>query len=219
MITVGGLRAARLENIQGLLIGEGLTASRNSAIPAISKPALAAWASEQARIISESNSAELYKAHCAEIVLECGGNVADLPLLRKGEDDWLSGEEFFDLAKTLSEVVIVSESDLGYDEDNDEMHPKEFNNSFELSDDFFVVPHHDGAVLSVGNQTWPRCVVGKSGELNRHLHNEIRRILREVWPHGFDEDSDYREIGSVGSYEITRHVAVLTPSAPPEEEE
>lgn len=145
--------------------------------------------------------------------------MAALPILRRGGDEWLNSADALDLAKVHSEVVTVSESDLGYDEDSDAMHPKEYHNSFKLRDDVFVVPHHDGAVLSVGNQTWPRCVVGKTGELNSNLENEVRRILRETWPNGITEEMDHREIGSAGGHEITRRVDVLTPSTPSEEDE
>ena len=83
-VTLGGLRASRLANVEGLLVGKTTTASRNSALPQVSLEKLSAWASEQAVIISNSNFEESYKAKCAEVVLECGGDVGDLPLICLG---------------------------------------------------------------------------------------------------------------------------------------
>jgi hypothetical protein len=219
LVTVGGLRAAALDNVQGLLLGEGLTASRNSAVPIVTSRSLATWASEQARLIAATTAAEPYKAACAEVVLECGGEIDTLPIIRRGEDEWLNSAELCSLAQTITEVAIVSEVDLNYDEDEDQMHPKEFRDSFELSNTIFVIPHHDGSILSVGAQSWPRSIVGKNGEENVNLENHVRRILGEIWPHGFDEDSESREVGYVDREPVIRRVYILTRNDPPEEAE
>ena len=49
-LTVSGLRASPLANVSGILVGEAITASRNSARPLATKCALATWASKQAEL-------------------------------------------------------------------------------------------------------------------------------------------------------------------------
>jgi len=87
-VTVGGLRAVQLANVRGVLLGEVLTAARNSAVPIISKEVLAEWATEQAKLIVDTGMDEEWKSRCAEVVLECGGNLAELPIASWG-GEWL----------------------------------------------------------------------------------------------------------------------------------
>src|SRR3546814_16891462 len=48
-ITIAGLRANRMRNVQGVLLGEAVTAARNAANPTVNTSTLATWASEQAQ--------------------------------------------------------------------------------------------------------------------------------------------------------------------------
>lgn len=74
-VTISGLRAARLRNVEGVLLGEAVTAARNSAQPVVSKEALAFWASNQADLIAASVKDEERQARSAEVVLECDGDI------------------------------------------------------------------------------------------------------------------------------------------------
>ena len=74
-VTVSGLRANRLSNVQGVLSGEAITAARDVALPLVPKDVLSAWATEQAELLVETRIDEERKANAAETVLECGGSI------------------------------------------------------------------------------------------------------------------------------------------------
>lgn len=50
-VTVSGLRASKMQNLQGVLLGEAMTAARDTAEPCVGARVLAQWASEQAALI------------------------------------------------------------------------------------------------------------------------------------------------------------------------
>ena len=158
-VTISGLRASRLHNVQGVLLGEAITAARDAAQPLATKEALAQWASEQARLISESVGDEERQARSAEVVLECGGNIGALKIVKWGSE-WLSGDEFEERLRSSSELVINFNGEFDYDEDRDEVHPKEFREDFMQGDEIAVVLRHDGGVLRANNYGWPNALTG-----------------------------------------------------------
>lgn len=208
-VTIGGLRAVRLSNVEGLLVGETVVASRNSAMPLVSRDHLAAWATEQARIIAASKSDELYKAKCAEVVLECGGSLEGLPIVCRGSDEWLNSAEFSELLASLSDVVVTFSGDFTYDEDNDDVHPRDFKNDLEISENILVVPRHDGSVLTVGRQAWPRSITGQPMRLETNLAAEFRRLLEIVWEGDVQEESMNYAIGKVNGTPIIRDMTIF----------
>jgi hypothetical protein len=74
-VTISGLRAGRLHNVEGILLGEAVTAARDAAQPLATKEALARWASTQAKLIVASVKDEERQARSAEVVLECGATL------------------------------------------------------------------------------------------------------------------------------------------------
>jgi hypothetical protein len=92
-VTISGLRAGRLHNVEGILLGEAVTAARDAAQPLATSEALARWASKQAELIVGSVKDEERQARSAEVVLECGGEIGDLKFVKCGAD-WLSTGEF-----------------------------------------------------------------------------------------------------------------------------
>ncbi|WP_236637108.1 HD domain-containing protein [Acidovorax sp. BoFeN1] len=207
-ITIGGLRAARLANVQGLLVGETVTASRNSALPLVPQERLAEWATEQARIIAASKADELLKAKCAEIVLECCGRLEGLPIVCWGRDEWLNADEFCERLASSTELTVCFDGHFSYDEDEDDVHPRDFRNEFEIGADIVVVPKHDGSILTVGRQAWPRSITGQPARRDSNLAAEVRRLLAQVWGDEVEEDSENREVGKVSGTSITRHVTI-----------
>ncbi|MFT4067652.1 hypothetical protein [Paraburkholderia sp.] len=208
-VTVGGLRAARLSNVQGLLVGETLTAARNSAFPTVPKDRLAEWATEQARIIAASKADESVKANCAEIVLECGGELEGLPIVCWGGDAWLSAHELRDRLARSDELMVCFDGEFTYDEDEDDVHPREFKNEFVIGENIITVPQHDGSVLKVGRQSWPRSIIDRPKTRESNLAGEVVRHLTDVWSEQFEEDSENREVGSVGGTSIKRSVTIF----------
>jgi hypothetical protein len=92
-VTVSGLRANRLTNVDGVLAGEAITAARDLAIPIVPADVLVAWATEQAMLILGARVEDERKARAAEVVLECGGDIGQLPIVQWA-GEWLNTEEF-----------------------------------------------------------------------------------------------------------------------------
>jgi hypothetical protein len=208
-VTVGGLRAKQLANVQGVLLGEVLTVLRDSAVPTIPKELLAAWAMEQAQLIAASNIDEEQKANSAEVVLECGGQTAGLPIARWG-DEWVDAENFRNRISALDELVINFDGNFFYDADQDNVHPRDFQNNFIVGSDIIVVPKHDGAILRVGRLSWPNSITGIQKENNSNLAAEIIRILTESWEGSCIRwEEDYRVVGTVDGVQISRDVDVF----------
>lgn len=208
-VTIGGLRASRMSNIQGLLVGETLTASRDSALPTASKEQLAAWATEQASIIGMSRSDELHKARCAEIVLECGGAIGDLPIACQGPSDWLNVTEIRDRFQNVSELTITFDGEFSYEEDTDDVHPREFKSFFEIGSNIWVVPKHSGSVLTVGQTQWPRAMVGDSSWPSSNLAELVRTVISESWSENYEVGDEDAEVGTVNGTPIIRNVTVF----------
>src|SRR3546814_18215065 len=77
---------------QGVLLCEAVTAARNAANPTVNTSTLATWASEQAQLVARTVDDEEIQAKAAEVVLECGGKIADLKIVKWGAD-WLNSQE------------------------------------------------------------------------------------------------------------------------------
>ena len=129
-ISVGGLRASDISLIRGVLIGQAITVSRNKAATAAPVEVLAAWASEQATLICDASLTDEDKARGAEVILLFGGKIGSLPVARwRGE--WLSTEEIKELLAASEEVAVLLDYTFEYDEELDDVHPKDFFEFFE----------------------------------------------------------------------------------------
>ncbi len=207
-VTISGLRAARLHNVEGVLLGEAVTAARDAAQPVTSKEALAQWASRQAELIAASVKDEERQARSAEVVLECGGDIGALTFIKWGAD-WLTESEFEDRLRSSTELAISFDGEFDYDEDQDDVHPKEFREDFKISDDIAVVLKHDGNILKVGNNSWPRSATGNPKPSNSNVAAHAREVIQRVWGEYAQEDEEERVVGKVRFSEITRRVTVF----------
>jgi hypothetical protein len=207
-VTISGLRAARLHNVAGVLLGEATTAARDSAQPIASKEALARWASRQAELIVASVKDEERQARSAEVVLECGGDIGALKFIKWGAD-WLTGSEFEDRLRSSTELAISFDGQFEYDEDRDDVHPKEFREDFKISDNVALVLKHDGTILRMGSNSWPRSVTGKPKWSDSNAAAHARDVIRRVWGENLREDEEERIVGKVRYSEIVRRVTVF----------
>jgi len=207
-VTISGLRASRLQNVQGILLGEAVTAARDAAQPLVTKEALANWASMQAKLIVKLVKDEERQACSAEIILECGGSIGNLKIVKWGAD-WLTTKEFEKKLRPAREIAINFDGDLEYDEDQDEVHPKEFRDDFRISEDLISALDYNGEILKIGNRSWPRLLTGQTKQLESNIAEYIRIRIRRVWGNKFDEDEELRVVGQVKSTDITRNVKVF----------
>lgn len=207
-VTISGLRAGRLHNVEGVLLGEALTAARDSSQPLATKEALARWASQQAQLIAESVKDEERQARSAEVVLECGGEIGNLRFIKWGAD-WLNTSEFVDRLRSSTEIAISFDGEFDYDEELDDVHPKEFREEFTVGDDIAVILKHDGGVLRGGNVSWPRSITGQPKWSDSNVAAYARRLIREAWGETLQEDEEDRIVGKVRYSDITRRVIVF----------
>ena len=207
-VTISGLRAARLRNVQGVLLGEAMTAARDTAEPLASKEALAAWASKQAEMIATSVKNEERQARSAEVVLECGGRIGDLKFVKWGPD-WLTASEFEEKLRCSRELAISFDGEFDYDEDKDDVHPKEFREDFTVSEGIALVFKHDGHILELGSNSWPRSATGQPKSNDSNVAQYARELIRRVWCGNIQEDEEERMVGKVGYSSINRQVTVF----------
>jgi hypothetical protein len=207
-VTISGLRAVRLYNIAGILLGKAVTAARDAAQPLATKEALARWASRQAELIVASVKDEERQARSAEVVLECGGGIGSLKFIKWGED-WLDTNEFVNRLHSTKEIVINFDGEFDYDEDQDDVHPKEFRKDFSQCENVALIFKHDGGIMRTANSSWPRSVTGKAKSSESNIAEYSRNLIMQVWGDTVEEDTDERVVGKVGYTEITRVVTVF----------
>jgi hypothetical protein len=207
-VTISGLRAGRLHNVEGLLLGEAVTAARDAVQPLATMEALARWASKQADLIVASVKDEERQARSAEVVLECGGEIGNLKFVKWGTD-WLTTSEFEDRLRSSTEIAISFDGEFDYDEDQDDVHPKEFREDFEASEDIAVVLKHDGGILKAGNHAWPKSVTGQPKCSDSNVAAYTRDLIRRAWGDALQEDEEDRVVGKVRYSDITRSVTVF----------
>jgi hypothetical protein len=91
-VTVGGLAAARLTGIGGVLLGTAHTIARDSAMPVVPAEVLSAWATEQGLLLSEAPLNPADKMNAVAFILQCGGDPGDLPIVMRGTEYLNSNE-------------------------------------------------------------------------------------------------------------------------------
>lgn len=207
-VTISGLRSGRLNNVDGILLGEAMTAVRDSAQPLATKEALAQWASQQAKLIAESVKDEERQARSAEVVLECGGTIGDLKFIKWGSD-WLTAGQFENRLRSSSEIAISFDRNFDYDEEQDDVHPKEFREGFKIFSDVAMILKHDGGILRGANNSWPRLITGQKKWKDSNVAYYVREIIRQMWGENLQEREENRVVGKVLHSDITRRVMVF----------
>jgi hypothetical protein len=213
-ITVGGLRAARLSKVAGILLGEALTAARDSAWPLVPAEVLAEWATEQGKLIMSAGTlVDEQKAEAAEIILECGGDIGDLPIASVG-DEWLTSAGFKDLLNQNDELLIRFEGQIEFDDELDDVPPKDFRSAFEVVNHLVIVPKVSGSILAIGPRAWPAEITGRIKQHESLLADFVRRLIVSSWGDDMSqEEEDGYVVGSVYQTEITRTVTAFRKSA------
>jgi hypothetical protein len=208
-VTVSGLRASKMRNLRGVLLGEAITAARDTAEPCVGAGVLARWASEQAALIARTVADEERQATSAEVVLECGGDIGALKIVKWGTE-WLDAAELEERLRSSEEFVVTFAGEFDYDEDKDGVHPREFRDSFKQAANVAVVLKHDGAILTARNYSWPSALTGRSKPQDSNVAAFVRSVVARVWEKDFEEREEERTVGKVGDYEdTTRSVTVF----------
>jgi hypothetical protein len=169
---------------------------------------LAQWASEQARLIASTVADEERQARSAEVVLECGGDIGTLKIVKWG-GDWLDAVELEERLRSSEEFVVTFDGEFDYDEDRDDVHPREFRDSFEQAAGVAIVLRHEGAILTARNYSWPGALMGRIKPRDSNVAEFVRSIVARVWGGDFEERDVEGTVGRVGYEEIVRLVSVF----------
>jgi len=108
-VTVGGFRTSSLSGIIGILTGNAIRASRDSAVPIINKNDLAKWSSEQAELIPKFLSDPEKQAECAEIINLCGGKTGNLAIACSSSG-WLNYQQIAECYGSAEEVILIQDA-------------------------------------------------------------------------------------------------------------
>lgn len=186
VVTTGGLRLRSIPHLQGILPGEASTIGRNAGNLSVGEGVLAAWATEQAKLISRTKWSQLLKAQSAEIVLRCGGKIGALPIGRIA-GKWLNAKSLKQQLRGLQRLPILV-GNISYD-DNDYVPKAAFDSAFVESSEVLFIPE---VGLSEGS----------------HLLSAVIAEIRTVWRR-YEEDTDFDcVVGKVSGEEITRPVEI-----------
>ncbi|MBY5590908.1 ATP-binding protein [Rhizobium leguminosarum] len=207
-ITVAGLRATRLKNISGVMLGEAITAARDMAIPVVDRAGLAAWATDQANLFAEHVKDEEAQAEVAEIVLECGGELGNLKIVQYG-GEWLNQHQFRELVGSATRISVELDGEFSYDEDRDDVFPRDFRDNFNMAADVAVVPKHEGRIVSGNAATWPENAP-LPGDLKSRLSAYVVELITRTWGGRLQRTGETRVVGDVGGRDIERDIDALS---------
>ncbi|WP_158918716.1 ATP-binding protein [Caulobacter sp. S45] len=210
LVTVDGLAASKISSVAGILIGVETTASRNAARPVVPSPVLAAWASEQAIILSKAEVPDGEKAKAAAIILACGGQIADLPIIF-WQEEWMTPAQFSAALQTLDRLVL-HEGSITHEEDDD-VTKRDFERYFQAEGE--VGQTTNGRYSQTHRSDWIAAITqGVSATPVR----VIEALIAEAWG-GVESDSDTLIVGEANGVEIHREVTVYSPPTNTEEDE
>lgn len=198
ILTVDGLSAGQAELVSGVLVGTETTASRNAAKPTVPPAVLASWATEQAIAFAGADLSDSEKADAAVVVLACGGDLGELPIIH-WKEEWLSTSDLASKIEDLEELVLYL-GDIDHDED-DGVTKRDFERYFELNPDIAQT-----ASTSTGRRaTWISAIVAGSGRLPVEV---LKAVLTSAWGE-FTQRSEGVAIGEANGAEIFREVIVF----------
>ena len=208
-MTINGFRASYLHNIEGILVGETVTAVRDVALPTVPHEILARWSSHQARLISRRVQDEERQARSAEVVLVCGGDIGDLKIIRWGSE-WLNSVEFVSRIGTLDELAIGFDGEFEYDEDLDDLGPREFSDKFRQDDNVLMVPMHRGWIVRIGRRNWPEPYSEAPDGGQSRLAAFVRGKIADTWGPNIEVMEFDQEIGRVGDTKVIRKLTTFS---------
>lgn len=210
LLTVDGLAASKVNSISGILIGVETTASRNSASPIVPAPVLASWSSEQAIMIGAADLSDAEKARAAAIVMRCGGDFGELPVIWWREE-WMTATKFLSTVKSLDRLELHSGSITH--EDDDDVTKREFESAFKPYAQ--IAQTVDGMYGLLRGSDWIASI--SQGKASAPL-DVIEELLCKAWG-GREEDTETLVVGEANGIEIYRPVMIFTRTSDEDEDE
>ena len=205
-VSVSGLRANTLRNICGVLIGEVVKVSRDVAKPLVDSQSLAKWATEQSELIADKIQDEEQQAKSAEVILVCGGDVGSLKILRWGME-WLNRQELRDRLQEEDTLQVSFYGEFEYEEDVDDVLPRDFRDYFKENDNIAIVFNHSGRIISDNSLQWPDLLATEISD--SYVADHVRQIIKDTWGQKVEEWTETLCVGEVNSVQIMREVSIF----------
>ena len=139
------------------------------------------------------------------MVLECGGSIGQLKIVKWGSE-WLSAEEFESKLRNSREFAVSFLGEFDYDEDQDDVHPREFRDDFQVLEDIVTVERYDGGILNLGSVPWPRTLFERPVAVTSNLEACVLTIIDRVCGDDVEESLDERVVGCAAGVDIVREV-------------
>ncbi|KAB1120019.1 hypothetical protein [Neorhizobium galegae] len=202
VLVAKGFRVQPIPHLAGVLMGEVETAVRNSGNTLFDKVAFKAWASEQASLVLKTAIPDETKAYIAEVVLEFGGSIGDLPIMQRNEE-WFTLKEMRKKLRQLDNIVVYVGS-IDHDDD-DEVSTSSFENSLEINPQLFIIPTISASfTVDSSRSKWRR---GRAS----YLLQVFKLLLGDAWKKGWEEDDDeLTVVGDVNGTEILRRATTYS---------
>ena len=185
--TIGGLRSSELSNLSGILVGESVRVSRDSASPIVSSEKMKEWATNQANLVSKLKLDPVSEINCAKIVYAFKGNTSRLKIAqhKNGFLNYKELKRFIREAKHDSFLLI--------DDSTISVHERMTGSKIDLFDNviianalapFILADHHYKSYFS-----WPVSDDGSYEDyfFTRSLLRLVIEAFSETW--GIDADA------------------------------
>ena len=207
VVTVGGFAAMTLNGIAGVLLGDSQTVARNMALPTVPAEVLANWASEQALLLAKSELSNEQKLRSAGYIMQCGGDISDLPVIRRGSG-YLNTGALRKLLSTVETITTYGGDSVDYDEDRDGCHPREFRDYFEPDEDLVFVGSTDLQIATINGKAWPASILDPASL--KSFQRVLRQAMEDAWGGVEEWSQDDFIVGFVSGDEIKRSVTIFT---------
>ncbi|MBA8880870.1 HD domain-containing protein [Phyllobacterium myrsinacearum] len=187
----GGFKVQMVPHIAGVILGDVEVAARNLGSPITDPEAYRVWATEQAKLVSKTDTPSETQALIAELVLEFGGNCGNLPIAHTRKS-WHNKKQLIHMLRSMTTIsALVGEP---VHEDDDEVSLNSFDDLI-LAPEIVLIP-----TIST-RFTYDRERVRPS-----YLLRYFESALKTAWPSGWiDLDID-EVIGDVNGTEIMRPI-------------
>lgn len=204
-VVVDGFLVGDLLLFSGIVFGDPTKISRDKAHISFSERTIAEWASEQARIISQTNYGQ-NDIKLSAIVLACGGDIYELPLIERN-DFFINKSEIIHEIAEDNILYFSNQSGKEYDVDADDVTQRDFHSNFEVDKKIFFTSYG-----SIGSFGFPPNLYDKMITGQKQSDLQLTKILDLLSESGktYEVRSKTKKIGTVGLVDIEREVTIVT---------
>lgn len=176
VLVAGGLRVNGVPNFAGLLLAEPVDAARSSGSPEAAAADVSAWATEQAKLVEETD--KTLEISTAEFVLRLGGDSGDLALADSAEGS-LTPRKLDAWARERDHIVVIDSASIVESERDRRWIPDDFELSY--AED----------VLDLPSNSWRVSRLILRGRDSSRLSDVAKGIVATAWETEPDEIEEW----------------------------